>query len=127
MAQQRAEVSETFRAVGRVKDVTVKWHVYVLGFPQCTAKALYQDQGITGNAVLVDLTDKHVDEMFAAIQKPGGASQGDPTPVLIIEPLKLTMFYLQLFDPTSRGIPKIMTLDCDDILSVKDQKQEEED
>ena len=55
-----------------------------------------------------------------------GASQGDPTPVLAIERLKLTVFCLKLYEWTSRNIPDMTTLTCDDLLSVEDQKREED-
>ena len=75
----------------------MKWYVDVLGFPESTAKALYNAQALTGECVLVDLTNETVDKICSVIRKPGGASQGDPIPVLAIERLKLTIFYLKLF------------------------------
>ena len=47
--------------------------------------------------------------------------------MLAIERLKLTVFYLQLFEWTSQSILKMTMLTRDDILSVKAQKQEEDD
>ena len=58
-----------------------QWYVDVLGFPKSTAKALYKDQTLTGKRVLVDLTNETVDKICSAVRKPGGASQGDLTPV----------------------------------------------
>ena len=75
-----------------VQNVTVKWYVDVLGFQESTAMALYNSQMLTKEDVLINLTNKSVDDICAAICKPGGASQGDPTPVLAIERLKLTEF-----------------------------------
>jgi hypothetical protein len=110
-----------------IQDVTVKWYVNVLGFPKSTAKAMYTSQMLTGERVLVDLTDKSVDDICAAIRKAGGASQGDPTPVLAIERLKLTVFCLTLYELTSHTIPDVTTLTLDNITSVRDQKREEDE
>ena len=87
-----------------VQDVTVKWYVDVLGFPESTAKAMYTSQMLTEERVLVNLTKKLVDDVCAAICKLGGASQGDPTPVLAIERLQSTVFCLKLYERTSQSI-----------------------
>ena len=73
--------------------------------------------------VLIDLTNKPVDNICAAIHKLGGASQGDPTPVLAIERLKLTVFCLKL----CQSIPDLKTLTFDDITSIRNQKREEDE
>ncbi len=57
-----------------VQDVTVKWYMNVLGFPESTAKALYTSQTLTDKQILVDLTNKSVDAVCGAVCKPGGAS-----------------------------------------------------
>ena len=54
-----------------VQDVTVKWYVDVLGFPESTAKALYISQTLTDEQVLVNLTDNSVDDVCGAVRKPG--------------------------------------------------------
>ena len=54
-----------------LKD-TVKWYMDVLGFQESTAKALYTNQMLTEENVLIDLSDKSVDDVCAAICKPGG-------------------------------------------------------
>ena len=110
-----------------VLDVTVKWYVDVLGFPESNAKAMYTSQMLTDEQVLVQLTDKSVDIVCVAIRKPGGASKGDPTPVLSIERLKLTVFYLKLYERTSKNIPDMTTLTIDNIISVRDQKRMEDE
>ena len=46
--------------------------------------------------------------------------------MLAIERLKLTVFYLKLFERTSRLIPIMRTLDRDAILTIKDQKQDKD-
>ena len=46
--------------------------------------------------------------------------------MLAIERLKLTVFYLKLFEQTSLLIPVMRTLDCDSILTVKDQKRDKD-
>ena len=65
---------------------------------------------LTGEGILVDLTNETVEKICSVVWKPEGASQGDPTPVLAIERLKLTVFYLKLFEQTSRLIPVMRTL-----------------
>ena len=128
MARDRAKAQvESGADVNVVQDVTVKWYMDVLRFPEPTAKALYNDQTLTDKQVLVNLTNKSVDAICGAVCKPGGASKGDPTPILAIERLKLTVFYLRPYERTSRDIPDMTTLTCDDILFVEDQKQEEDD
>ena len=110
-----------------VQDVTVKWYVDVLGFPESTAKALYTSQTLTDKQVLVNLTNKSVEAVCDAICKPGGASKGDPIPILAIERLKLAVFCLRLYERTSRNIPDMTTLTCDNLTSVEDQKRKEDE
>jgi len=125
MARDRAAVQVASRDnPNAVQDVTVQWYVDVLGFPESTAKALYTSQTLTDEQVLVQLTNKSVDNICAAIRKPGGASKGDPTPVLAIERLKLALFCLKLYERTSRDIPDMMTLTHEDLTFVEDQKRE---
>ena len=64
-----------------VQDVTVKWYVNVLGFPESTAKALYTSQMLKDENVLVNLNNKSVNAICGAIRKPGGTSKGNPTPI----------------------------------------------
>ena len=125
MARDRAVARKASGAEpNAVQNVTVMWYVNVQGILESTAKALYTNQMLMGKRVLVDLTDKSVDDVCSAIHKPGGASHGDPTPVLAIERLKLTVFCLKLYEQTSQSIPETLTID--NITSVRDQKQEED-
>ena len=110
-----------------VYNVTVMWYVDILGFTEFTARALYTGRMRTGKDVLVDLTNKSVNDVCAAIQKLGGASQGDPTPVLAIDRLKLTVFCIKLYEQTSQNILDMTTLTINDIISVRDQKREEDE
>ena len=73
------------------QDEAVKWYTDVLGFPEAFAKALYIDQTLTDEDVLITLTDKTVDAVCGAVRKAGGTSKGDPTPILAIERLKLAV------------------------------------
>ena len=88
---------------------------------------MYTGQMLTDERLLVDLTNISVDDVCTAIHKPGGASQGDPTPVLAIKRLKLTVFCLKLYAQTSHSIPDMTTLNIDNIISVRDQKREEDE
>ena len=63
------------------QDEAVKWYTDVLGFPEASAKALYIDQTLTDEEVLITLTDKTVDAVRGAVCKPGGTSNGEPTPI----------------------------------------------
>jgi hypothetical protein len=47
--------------------------------------------------------------------------------VLAIEHLKLAVFCLKLYEQTSRDVPDMTTLTCDDITCVYDQKREEDE
>ena len=85
MARDHAEVREKMGVeANAVQNVTVKWYVDFFGFQESTAKALYTNQMLTEENVLIDLTNKSVDDICAAIRKPGGAGKGDLTPVLAI-------------------------------------------
>ena len=65
------------------QDDAVKVYNDVLGFPEPSAKALYIDQTLTDVEVLRNLTYKEsVDAICNAVRKPGGASKGDPTPII---------------------------------------------
>ena len=106
MARDRAKAHKASgHDPNAVQNVTVTWYVDTLGFPESAARALYTDQMLTSKDFLVDLTDKSVDEVYSAIRKLGGASQGDPTPVLAIERLKLTVFCHMLYERTSQSVP----------------------
>ena len=97
MARDRAKAQVDSGAdPNAVQDVTVKWYVDVLGFPESTAIALYTSQMLMDEHVLVTLTNKSIDAVCGAVRKPGGASKGDPTPILAIERLKLAVFCLNL-------------------------------
>ena len=86
MARDRAKAKVDAGAdPNAVQDVTFKWYVDVLGFPETTAKALYTSQTLTDENVLVNLTNKSVEAVCGAVRKPGGASKGDPTLILAIE------------------------------------------
>jgi len=57
----------------------------------------------------------------------GGWDKGDQIPVLTIECLKLTVFCLKLYEQTNQDIPDMTTLSLDDILSIRDQKRDEDE
>jgi hypothetical protein len=99
MARDRAAARKSSGdETNAVQNVTVTWYIDVLGFWESTAKALYIDQTLTDEDVLCTLTDKTVDAICGAVRKPGGASKGDPTPILAIERLKLAVFCLKLYE-----------------------------
>ena len=108
-------------------DDAVKWFTDVLGFPEKTAEAPYTNQMLTDENLLCTLTDKTVESVCGAVRKPGGASKGDPTPILAIEHLKLAVFCLNLYDWTDCELPEMTILDRGDLLSVEDQKRIKDD
>ena len=109
------------------QDNAVKWYTKVLGFPEPSAKALYIDHTFTDVEVLRSLTNKSVNAICNAVRKPGGASIGDPTPVLAIERLKLVVFCIKLYKQTSRKFPEWFEIERYDIVAIEDQKRIEDD
>ena len=67
----------------------VKWYVDILGSPEPAANALYVEQTLTDVDILSTLTKKSIDAIYIAITKQGGASKGDPVPILAVERLRL--------------------------------------
>jgi hypothetical protein len=99
----------------------------VLGFPKPAAQALYDEQTLTDTVTLSKLTDKQVDTIYEAVRKRGGAGSSDPIPVLAVERLKLAVFYLKLAVRTSRDVPDWDEVNRDNIESIIDQREMEED
>ena len=97
------------------QDGAVKWYNEVLGFPEPSAKALYVDQTLTDVEVFSNLSDSTIDAICNAVRKPGGASKGDPTPVLAIERLKLAVFCIKLYERTSRELSEWFVINRYDI------------
>jgi hypothetical protein len=76
--------------------------------------------------VLRNLSDKSIDAICNAVCKPGGASKGDPTPVLAIERIKLAVFCIKLYERTSCKLPEWFEIDRYDIAAFEDQMRIED-
>ena len=77
--------------------------------------------------VLNRLKDRQIDATCNAICKPVGAGKGEPVPVLAIECLKLAVFCINLYEQTSRDLPKWDKIERYDLEAVEDQKKIEDD
>ena len=95
----KADAKNAAKAADEAKEErndAVKWCVDVLGLPEPAADALYVKQTRTDTDILSKLTDKQIATIYEAVQKRGGASQGDSIPILAVERLKLAVFCLKL-------------------------------
>ncbi len=106
----------------RIRTTTIDMLKQVRLFSQGAVEALYDDQMITTQDVLQDLTDDIIKELCRAIRKPGGDGRGHQISKLSVTCLKLFAFWARHMWRTSRGVDDWTDTTYDKIKTLTNKK-----
>ena len=106
----------------RIRENAIAWLRTIALLSQEAATALYDQQLLRDSEAFVQTNDDEIDSMCRAIRRGTGGDTGLIIAEKSVTRLKLTSFYVKHQARTSRTLTSLTSVNPDQILSLRDQR-----